>query len=78
MLTNSLNDLNRPCRVLVRCRPLTKKEVESSSPIYREKIIRKNENTLYLYEPELTQSNPTRFNFDKVFLESDTNTNVFE
>jgi len=55
-------------KVFVRCRPLTDRELNSSvaDPCAvgkREKVVRNNENTLYLYEPDASITVPQKFEF---------------
>jgi DNA replication protein DnaC len=39
--------------------------------------VRKNENTLYLYEPDASITVPQKFEFEHIFLENDHNIDVY-
>lgn len=65
-------------KVLVRCRPLSEKELEECDPTKRQKVVRKHDNTLYLYEPDASISVPLKFDFERVFLETDRNVEVYK
>lgn len=70
-------------KVFVRCRPLTEREINLSATDpsaigKREKVVRKNESTLYLYEPDASIAVPQKFEFEQIFLEGDRNVDVYQ